>query len=218
MDAVRKRTGPLHAVLIIGALVLFNTGLLPLVWPLHLLLPLLAYAIIVLAVPALRSSAPRLSAGRMNGLPLAAAAALCVATGGTLIAFHFWARPDVSGLNIRLPVSGLASLIVVGLCFSMLNALVEELIFRGIVWEGVATEWNATMALVVSAILFGVAHLHGYPSGPIGAVLAGLFGLALGLLRWWTGGLGLAVICHVVADATILGLILSPGVPGSATG
>ena len=59
------------------------------------------------------------------------------------------------------------------------------------------------VTLGVTAALFGLGHLHGYPPGPLGAVLAGLYGVALGLLRWWAGGLGLAVACHVSADATI---------------
>ena len=42
-------------------------------------------------------------------------------------------------------------------------------------------------------------------------ILAGLFGLAMGLLRWWTGGLGLAIACHVCADATIFVILASAG-------
>src|SRR5262249_18606499 len=150
-----------------------------------------------------RSTAPRLTIGRMTGAPLAFAAALTVATSGVLVAFQELARPDVSGLAVRLPVSGLGSLLLVGLCFSVLNALLEELIFRGVFWEVLAAEWNARVALGITAGLFGLFHLHGYPPGVPGALLAALFGLALGLLRWWSAGLGLAVACHICADATI---------------
>jgi len=45
-------------------------------------------------------------------------------------------------------------------------------------------------------------------------VLAGLFGFALGMLRWWTGGLGLAIAVHICADATIFSLLASAGAFG----
>jgi hypothetical protein len=48
--------------------------------------------------------------------------------------------------------------------------------------------------------------------------MAGLYGLALGMLRWWAGGLALAVGCHVCADATIFGLVFSSGALRQAAG
>ena len=43
----------------------------------------------------------------------------------------------------------------------------------------------------------------------LGAVLAGIYGLALGCLRVFTCGLGLPVIAHIVADATIFILVVN---------
>src|SRR5205085_590961 len=90
-----------------------------------------------------------------------------------------------------------------GVCFSVVNAAIEEVIFRGILWEIVAKEWDQGAALAITSVLFGIGHLNGYPPGLLGAIMAGLFGIMLGGLRWWTGGLGLALVCHVIADATI---------------
>ena len=98
-----------------------------------------------------------------------------------------------------------------GICFSIVNAVLEELIFRGILWEVVSEEWNNAMALGVTALLFGVGHLDGYPPGPLGVILAGLYGITLGGLRWWTGGLALTTACHVGADATIFCILASAG-------
>jgi membrane protease YdiL (CAAX protease family) len=101
-----------------------------------------------------------------------------------------------------------------GICFSVINAILEELIFRGLLWEVAAAEWNEGVALVATSVMFGLGHLHGYPPGPLGAVLADIFGLSLGLLRWWTGGLGLAIAVHICADATIFGLLSWSGAFG----
>ena len=218
MQVAQKRAGPVHALLMFGALALVVSGVLAVPWPLYLLLPLAIYAAIVIAVPSLRVTAPSLALGRMCGPAIAFAIAVCVATSGVLVAFHMLARPDLSGAAIRLPLTSPVVLILVGACFSIVNAVLEELIFRGILWEVVAAEWNARVALVVTAFLFGAFHLHGYPSGLLGMLLASMYGLALGLLRWWTGGLGLAIACHICADATIFGLLVWSGVIAGSEG
>jgi membrane protease YdiL (CAAX protease family) len=215
MEAIRRRGGALHGCLFLASLAAVAITLPSLSWPWYLLLPLLVYAGITLALPPLRRTAPQLSLGRMGQAPLAFAAALSAATSGVLLGFHVLVRPDVTDLAARLPVAAFGDLVLAGVCFSVVNAVLEEIIFRGILWEAVAAEWNDRAALVVTAVLFGLGHLHGYPPGPAGAVLAGLYGLVLGLLRWWAGGLGLAIACHVCADATIFGLLLWSGAFGS---
>ncbi len=59
----------------------------------------------------------------------------------------------VSGLN-----PDLVQLLV---CFSafLLTGVCEEVIFRGIIFRMIAERWNAAVALAVSALLFGAAHL-----------------------------------------------------------
>lgn len=208
MEAVRKGAGALHGGLFLAALCVVAVGMPSLSWPWYLLLPLLAYAGIALPLPALRRTAPRLTVGRLGGAPLASAAALSIATSAVLMGFHALARPEVAGLAARLPLAAFGNLVLAGVCFSAINAALEEVIFRGVLWGVVADEWNSGVALIVTAVLFGLGHLQGYPPGPIGAALAGLYGLALGILRWWAGGLGLAMACHVCADATIFGLLL----------
>lgn len=61
--------------------------------------------------------------------------------------------------------------------------------------------------MICTAFVFGIGHWQGYPPGVIGAVLAGYYGLALGLMRWWSGGLALDFACHVTADATIFVIV-----------
>ena len=207
MQAARRQAAAMHGVLFLILLAVFMVGL-PLPWPLYLLLPLLIYAGVVLVVPLLRRTAPRLTLGRMAGGPLAATVALSVATTIALIGFQKLARADMADLAARLPNAAVEYLVLAAVCFSITNALLEELIFRGILWELVASERGNVTALIVTSALFGAFHFHGYPPGLIGAILAGLYGLALGLLRWWTGGLGLVVVCHMCADATIFGLLI----------
>jgi uncharacterized protein len=218
MEAVHKRTGALHSGLFLAVLCAFAILLPSLSWPWYLLLPLLVYAAVVLVFPGLRRTAPRLTLGRLGGAPLAYAAVLTIVTSGVLVGFHALASPDVTDLAARLPATAIGNLILTGVCFSVVNAALEEIFFRGVFWALLADEWNTGVALVMTAVLFGLIHLQGYPPGILGAVLAGFYGLALGLLRWWTGGLGLAFLCHVAADATIFGILLWSGAFGTMVG
>src|ERR1700733_6478234 len=109
MEAALRRDGAIHGAVYLTALTVALIAMSPLRWPWYLVLPLLAYLMIVVAWPRLRRTAPGLTLG----------------------------------------------------------------------------------------------HLHGYPPGPLGAVLAGIFGMALGLLRLWTGGVGLTILVHICAGGTI---------------
>ncbi len=209
MNSSLKQRGTAHGAVFLSALIAIRIGLSPQSWPWYLFLPLLAYSVIVLAWPSLRQTAPRLKVGRLVGLPLAAAVGLSIATSVALVVFDKLMYPNVADLAAKLPLKKLDNLLAAGICFSLVNATLEESIFHGLLWEFVAAEWNGCVALVGTTFVFGLGHLHGYPPGPLGAVLAGSFGLALGLLRWWTDGLGLAIAVHVCADATIFGLISS---------
>ncbi len=207
MDTAVKQSAAAHGAVFLLALGVVAICLSPLRWPWYLLLPTLAYLGIVLAWPPLRRTAPRLALGRMWGWPLAAAVVLGVTTSVVLIAFQTLAHPEVADLAAKMPVAALGDVLLAGLCFSVLNAVLEELIFRGLLWEVAAAEWNGGVALAATSVMFGLGHLHGYPSGPLGAALAGIFGVALGLLRWWAGGLALAIAVHICADATIFALL-----------
>jgi uncharacterized protein len=218
VDAALKPSAALHGTVFLAALGAVAILLSPLRWPWYLVLPLLAYAGIVLAIPPLRRTVPRLALGRWTGWPVAAAVALGAATSVGLVTFQTLAHPDLADLAAAMPVAALGNLLLAGLCFSVVNAVSEELIFRGLLWEVAAAEWNGGVALAATSALFGLGHLHGYPPGPLGAVLAGSFGLALGLLRWWTGGLALAIAVHVCADATIFALLCRSGAFAQAIG
>ena len=63
-------------------------------------------------------------------------------------------------------------------------------------------------AVVLQALAFGVLHLHGVPNGPVGMVMAGVWGLLLGVLRLRSRGLLAPYVTHIAADATIVVLML----------
>lgn len=91
--------------------------------------------------------------------------------------------------------------------FSLLNAAVEEIIFRGVLLSSLTQVLRPALAVVLQAVAFGVLHLQGVPSGAVGLVMAGTWGLLLGIMRIRSGGLVAPYLTHIAADATIVVLM-----------
>lgn len=74
------------------------------------------------------------------------------------------------------------AIVLAGVGFSLLNAAVEEIVFRGVLLSALTDVLGVRVAVVLQAVAFGVLHLHGVPSGPVGMVMAGAWGLLLGVI------------------------------------
>lgn len=92
----------------------------------------------------------------------------------------------IAPARIALPVALLTVLAV------FVAPVVEEIIFRGIVFDGFETAFGPLKTLLLTAVLFGVAHLH-----PTQSVIAAFIGLACGLVRLRTGGVIAPMALHL---------------------
>jgi membrane protease YdiL (CAAX protease family) len=202
----------LHGVVIIASFWLANGVEGFRRWPLLMGVPLAAYAVLVGLVPPLRGTFRPWRFGRVTGPAVAATLVLAVGSSVVLLYFESRTHPDLRAFGAVLSNWVGGSVLLFGALFSVGNALLEEIIFRGILFDASESQWGQRFAIAVSATLFGLGHLHGYPPGTLGAVLAGIFGLCLGCLRVHTGGLGLPVIAHIAADATIFKIVVDSGV------
>lgn len=129
-----------------------------------------------------------------------------------LISFDILTRPDVSAYRHFLPVEKLGGVWGAGVIFAVFNATFEEVVYRGILFDAIRSQLSDRVAIIATAFLFGYAHMQGYPPGTLGAVFAGIYGLCAGWLRSFTGGIGLPIVAHIAADATIFVLIMRTGV------
>jgi membrane protease YdiL (CAAX protease family) len=76
--------------------------------------------------------------------------------------------------------------------------LIEELLFRGLIYYAL-DEWRgARWAVVGSSLAFGL-YLIGW-QGPLGALGTGIFGLLFGLIRWRAGGVTGLIFVHGLLD------------------
>ena len=89
------------------------------------------------------------------------------------------------------------------LLFSCTNAFSEELIFRFVVNGSLSTIVPKIAVLLISAVLFGLPHYNGFPNGVIGVIMAGVLGYVLSKATYETGGLGIALMIHIVQDCII---------------
>ena len=159
-------------------------------------------------VPWLRPAVPWLRRGRFSGGLLLFGAITVVLAGAALATWAFDVRPEPApyllGLQ-DLPL-WLGILGIVG--FALVNPIWEEALFRGVVLEELGKVWGVAPAVVVQAVLFGIAHWAGFPSGWLGMAMAASWGLALGIIRVRSGGMALTYVVHVFANAVIGSLAL----------
>jgi membrane protease YdiL (CAAX protease family) len=127
----------------------------------------------------------------------------------TLPLWRLLAEPDVTlatELIADLPTGALPA---VGLAFAIVNAGVEEAAFRGVLMDSLRSAVGVWGALVLQAAAFGLVHYaHGVPNGLIGAVISGIYGLALGLVRLRARGMLAPWIAHAVTDLAVFVLLV----------
>jgi len=102
-----------------------------------------------------------------------------------------------------IPSWNLFFVVLGGFGFALLNALLEEIIWRGALWQALSEIFAPTLVLIFQAISFGALHIQGIPGGTFGMILAGCYGFMLGILRYKSNGLAMPIIAHIFADLCI---------------
>lgn len=104
-----------------------------------------------------------------------------------------------------LPGWAIALFVVI---FVPVNAVTEEIAYRGIAFESATAFLPEGPAVVAQAVAFGTLHVAGLPAGVAGVILTFGYGLLMGIMRHLSGGLRHPVIAHMAADATIAVLVI----------
>jgi membrane protease YdiL (CAAX protease family) len=208
MNAVVKRLQVWHAALVLAWLVLPQFFDVMRVWPFYLLVPLAGYALTISCVGPLRRSVNWLHLGRTGWDVVGAALAIIVVASAALLLWYVWLARDLSDMTNKLREIPFPSLVALGLAFSIFNALLEEVLFRGILYEALDAEYGLWRAVVIQGVIFGVVHAQGVPRGAPGVVMASLYGVMLGWLRHLSRGMLWPFVAHIFADATIFLLLM----------
>lgn len=196
-----------HAILLI-VLMYFISAMRPFqAWPVFWFAGLGAYFAVILAIPPLRATFQPWKIGRLTPYTITATVVISAVASATLLWFQWYSAPPITSLLHLVPEQVLGSIVLAGIVFSVLNAVMEEITFRGILQDSVTAAVGPWVAIFSIGVIFGLGHIEGYPPGMLGALLSGIYSLMLGWLRHISGGLLLPILSHVVADATIFQIV-----------
>ncbi len=203
---IKPRPGG-SAVLLLGLIAASMASPLGGLWPLGLLVPALLHGVLAGAWAPLRGGAECWRRGRPAWLLVVGFTV--VSTGGLLL----WAtltQPDLHAARAQIPSVPPSVLVGLALAFAGGNALLEEAVFRGVLFDRLRA-WlgDGPAPHLLQATAFGLVHWHGIPGGAAGVVLAGVWGLGLSLLRQRSGGLLAPLLAHVAADLCIFALLVA---------
>ncbi len=139
---------------------------------------------------------PRPTIVRLSVLGFAVAAPLGLVLGALI------ARPYFGTFEINL---GDPLALVPGLVFSLSNGVAEEVIYRGAFVAFAGRVIGLSWALILQAVVFGVAHAGAHFLGsPVPVIVAtGIGGYVAGLLMIRTGSLLLPIAVHVAIDLPV---------------
>jgi len=178
-------------------------------WPLPGLVGVLVYVLArTLASEKIPSHPTGLRLGRLAAVDVWMVAGVVLTSASVLLVFFRLAPPRIGTGASLLTTLPAWSVVVAGVAFALVNALVEEVLFRGAVLHHLGRVVGRWQAVGVQALAFGMLHLNGYPYGPVGVGLASVYGVLLGALRLRSGGLLAPWIAHVVTDLFIFVLIV----------
>jgi hypothetical protein len=185
-------------------------GLLGLPSQLSLALGLASYAAVERFGRGQRRAINWFTAGTITREVVTAAATSILLSSVALIVWFRSVRPDINDLIVTfVPNWHWALLISGGLLFSMWNAAVEEMAYRGVLMDALDQSIGAgVLSLLGQAAAFGVFHINGFPRGWIGVGLASIFGVMMGLIRRCSRGFLAAWVAHVCTDVVIISIVL----------
>jgi membrane protease YdiL (CAAX protease family) len=209
LAALLRARAAIHLCVLLSLTVLWQSTGAPPVWPFYLLVPLLAYAGSMAAARRLRRDVGWLRTGGIDRTTLALMGATVLVSSGALLLWVKLARPDLRDIVAMVPAWNAPMLVVAGAVFSVVNAAMEEAIWRGVMLEALDSALGpGAAALLVQAASFGVAHIAGFPRGALGVAMAGTYGLMLGVIRRQSRGMLAPLLAHVAADATIFAILV----------
>jgi membrane protease YdiL (CAAX protease family) len=89
------------------------------------------------------------------------------------------------------------------LLLAAMNSFAEEMLYRGALLGPLLRHVTGNQAILMTAVLFGIAHYHGTPSGFPGMALTFIAGWVFGLAMVETRSILLPWFLHFVPDAVI---------------
>ncbi len=179
-------------------------------WPLPTVLALAVLLAIGKLAPFAKGAFGWLRMGKWGRQQLLIISAVAAVSGVSLLSWYTIVKPDISDIVGRIAHVHPVALVSIGLLFSLSNAICEEFVWRGMIFDALGKVFSSITAVVaVQALSFGMAHLNGFPRGASGIVLASIYGCMMGCVRQNANGLLAPIAAHAFADAVIYSILVS---------
>jgi membrane protease YdiL (CAAX protease family) len=98
---------------------------------------------------------------------------------------------------------GAVGYLPLALVLAAMNSFAEEMLYRGVLLGPLLRQITANQAISMTAVIFGIAHFHGTPSGFPGMGLTFIAGWIFGWAMVETRSISLPWFLHFVPDAVI---------------
>jgi membrane protease YdiL (CAAX protease family) len=142
------------------------------------------------------------------GLAVGVVTAIVAYTLNGIAAFLIGAEDPVEQQLLQDALTGGATLAIVALLAVVVAPLVEEVLFRGVLFRSLMDRTGVWVAAVLSSALFAIVHVEVVVSQPV--ALVGLFtvGLVLAIAYRIVGNLWIPIIGHAVFNGISLSLAI----------
>jgi uncharacterized protein len=199
-----------HAVLLGG--LLLSGPVIPLFrnWPFAILGPLVIYGAVAVAVRPLRHTIGWIGRGIFDSKVTTLIIVTVLVSSLSLVAWVVWMKPDIQQHLAHMPDLPLWGYPFAGLGFALLNAAMEEFVFRGIFMEAIDRAVGPGYGSVwIQAVPFATLHYWGgFPNGICGCVMVFIYGVMLGAIRRISRGMLAPMAAHLAADMTIFSILV----------
>jgi len=162
--------------------------------------PKLVAAFVMMAVVALlgyRRQEFFVSSGGQGKLWIGLGIVAAVVMGLTMLVYQQTMAPGARN------TAGAVRYLPLALVLAAMNAFAEEMLYRGVLFAPLLRQVTANQAIAMTAVLFGIAHYHGTPSGLPGMALTFIAGWIFGLAMVETRSILLPWFLHFIPDAVI---------------
>jgi membrane protease YdiL (CAAX protease family) len=126
---------------------------------------------------------------------------------GTIMLTIFTVTKTSTNLNIGNLVKYFPLVVIL----AILNSLCEGILFRSAILGALKNVLPKNQAIFIAAMIFGIAHYYGAPSGIVGVVMSILLGAYLSTSMYETEGFVSSWIIHFMQDVVIFTTILLLG-------
>jgi uncharacterized protein len=106
--------------------------------------------------------------------------------------------PPTQGAKVVIDTAMILSLAAYWFLLVVAAPIVEEMLFRGLLYRGLEAKVGALATIMITSVLFGMVHYLGF--GWPRAVATGCLGLLFGVIRWRTGNTTAAMVTHATIN------------------